>query len=173
MRGCFIAVALLLQAMAHGQNIFDVARTDDVASLGKMIKLNPDTVNSKNASGHTPLILAAYNNQVEMADKLIQSGADVNYTFSQGSAIHGAAFKGHFDVLKLLVENGADIDEPDQNKTTPLIYATLFGHTELAEYLYVNGADPNYSDATGSSAINYAESLNNEILLNTFKSQKE
>lgn len=173
MRESFIALAMLLQVMASAQSVFDVARTDDVETLLEMLELNPDTVNSKNASGHSPLILAAYNGQSEMVDVLIQNGADVNYTFSQGAAIHGAAFKGYLSIVALLVNNGASLDEGDQNKTTPLIYATIFGHDEVAKYLFERGANPDYVDATGSSALDYAQSLNNEELLKLYKSQAE
>ena len=170
MRFCFIAFALLVQVMAFGQNVFDVARSGDLQALQSMMKVNPDTVNSVNASGHSPLILAAYNNQVQIAEQFIKNGADVNFTFSQGTAIHGAAFKGHLEIVKLLANNGAALDEPDQNKTTPIIYATLFGHTEVAKYLFARGADPYFEDATGSSALSYAKSLNNEELLTLYTS---
>lgn len=169
MKGFFPAMALLIQAMSYGQSIFDVARSGDLQALQNMVKVNPDTVNSVNASGHTPLILAAYNDQVKMTEQLIKNGAHVNYTFSQGSAIHGAAFKGHLEIVKLLANNGAAVDEPDQNKSTPLIYATLFRHIEVVEYLLERGANPDYKDATGSSARSYAKSLNNEELLTLFK----
>lgn len=161
-------VILLFTSWAYGQNIFEVARNGGMARLNELISLNPDTVNSQNASGHSPLILAAYHGQDRVVEGLISGGADVNYTFSQGAAIHGAAFKGYLSIVELLVLHGAKLDEPDQNKTTPLIYATLFGHTEVAEYLYSKGADASYKDATGHSALTYAESLNNQELLNLF-----
>ena len=173
MKGFFLLIIVLFQAQAFSQSIFDAVRSGDVSAVNNMIQLNPDTVNSLNESGHSPLILAAYNNQPLIAQKLIEHGADVNFTFSQGAAIHGAAFKGYLNVVSLLVNNGAVLDEPDQNKTTPLIYATLFGHTDVAKFLFERGADPNYEDATGSSAQKYAESLKNEELLTLFKSKQE
>jgi len=162
-------IAVLLQTMVYGQSIFDVARSGDISKLKELIAINPDTVNTKNSSEHTPLILATYNGQKIMAERLIRDGADVNYTFSQGAAIHGAAFKGHLEIVKLLVRSGARLDQPDQNKTTPLIYATLFGHTDIARFLFQNGADPLYADATGNTALTYAESLNNQELLTLYK----
>ncbi len=138
-----------------------------------MIVHDNDTVHALNSSGHSPLILAAYNNQIGVCNLLIMQGANVNYTFSQGAAIHGAAFKGNLQVVSLLVANGADYDKPDQNGTTPLIYATLFKHTEVAKYLFHLGCDPTIKDGTGSSAIDYAESLGNTDLLTLFKTKNK
>jgi ankyrin repeat protein len=163
-------IAMLLQVFCFGQNVFDVAREGDVMLLQEMVKENPELVNAQNEQGYTPLILAAYNGQLEMVKALIKNGADLDQSFTQGAAIHGAAFKGHMEIVKLLVESGAKLDVPDKNQTTPLMYATLFKHTEVAKYLYENGADPLHQDITGNSALNYAESLNNTELLTLFKS---
>lgn len=151
------------------KNIFEASKTGDLKAMEQMIELNSDTVNALNDHGHSPLILATYNNQPESAQILIDNGADVNFTFSQGSAIHGAAFKGYTEMIKLLVNNGAAYDEPDQNGTTPLIYATLFKHNEAATLLFKQGADINHKDGTGSSALEYAKSLKNSELLTLFK----
>lgn len=163
-------IAMLLQVFCFGQNVFDAAREGDVMLLQEMVKENPELVNAQNEQGYTPLILAAYNGQLEMVKALIKNGADLDQSFTQGAAIHGAAFKGHLEIVKLLVESGAKLDVPDKNHTTPLMYATLFKHTEVAKYLYENGADPLHQDITGNSALSYAESLNNTELLTLFKS---
>lgn len=169
MRFYLTVLAVSLHLWCFSQDVFDAAREGDVMLLQEIVKENPELVNAQNEQGYTPLILAAYNGQLEMVKALIKNGADLDQSFTQGTAIHGAAFKGHLEVVKLLVKSGAKLDVPDKNQTTPLMYATLFKHTEVAKYLYENGADPLHQDITGNSALSYAESLNNAELLTLFK----
>ena len=47
------------------------------------------------------------------------------------------------DIVKYLVENGADIEVKSTNVDTPLSTAAHFGHSEIVDYLIENGADCN------------------------------
>jgi ankyrin repeat protein len=65
---------------------------------------------------------------------------------SQGglSALHFAARQGFTDVVKALVEGGADLNQPNAgDKTSPLLIAIINGHFDLAMYLLEKGANPN------------------------------
>ena len=152
-------------------DVFDAARSGNVETIKALHKENPEIINSANTSGHSPLIIAAYNNQEEVVHYLLEAGADVNYQFNQGAAIHGAAFKGHYGVVVLLVEYNAKFDVPDQNGTTPLIYATLFGHIDVAKFLFAKGSNPRLKDNTEQSAVDYARQLKHEDLIELFESK--
>ena len=70
------------------------------------------TVNSITTSGWTALMTAAENNQLESAKWLLKNGAGVN-TQMEGTlwtAGHAAAKKGNFEILELLLKNGANQD---------------------------------------------------------------
>ncbi|NNC95990.1 MAG: ankyrin repeat domain-containing protein [Chitinophagales bacterium] len=151
------------------EDIFQLARIGDTIAIEHLRSIDPDTVNAVNKYGHTPLILASYHDQKETVAYLIRNGANVNYTFMQGSAIHGAAFKGYTDVARILLSKGIKVNVPDNNGSTPLIYATLFGHNEIAKLLFTEGADVHMKDKSGSSALDYARSLENEELLRIFE----
>ena len=49
--------------------------------------------------------------------------------------LHLAAFKGLFEIVKLLVESGADIDARNINKETPVCVSNRENHKEISEYL--------------------------------------
>lgn len=51
------------------------------------------------------------------------------------TALHIAAYQGHFDVVKLLVEKGANENDPDHSGRTPFFFACQGGNTETARYL--------------------------------------
>ena len=65
------------------------------------------------------------------------------------SALMGAAANGHLEIVKLLVQNGADLTlrESRTSELTPLLYAVMGGHSEIAGFLLAEGADPNAYNA--------------------------
>ena len=66
-------------------------------------------VNNEINSGWTALMSCAEHNKYEMAELLVQSGAEVNKVMGTGwSAMHAAAKMGHFQILELLLQNGGD-----------------------------------------------------------------
>ena len=52
-----------------------------------------------------------------------------------------AAWKGHTDIVKLLIENGADVNEKNALGWTPLGSAAYFGYTDVVKLLIEKGAD--------------------------------
>ena len=59
------------------------------------------------------------------------------------TSLHLAAQKGHVDVAKVLVENGADVNAIDGFGQTTLHLAAFYGHVDVAKVLVENGADVN------------------------------
>ena len=58
---------------------------------------------------------------------------------SYGSPMHAAAFYGHTEILKLLVQHNAAINERSHYWETPSTLARLEGHEEALEYLLSKG----------------------------------
>jgi ankyrin repeat protein len=115
----------------------------------KHIKLNVTNQNDENA-----LMLAAINNQVDIAQMLIQKGADVN---KQGwNALHYASSKGHIQMMRLLLENDAYMDAESPNGTTPLMMAAHYGTAPAVKLLLEEGADPRIKNKLGLSAMEFA-----------------
>ena len=133
------------QTMKRNVTIFDLARdgrVDDLKSAVQMILEESNyeclednsfeaSLNEKNKRGHSPLMLAIYNNQLTMAEYLIDMGADVNSRdFNSNSILMGAAFKGNIAAIDLLVTNGAQIDLRNSADMSALDWARLFGRKE-------------------------------------------
>lgn len=58
---------------------------------------------------------------VEVAQMLIDSGADVNHANTAGNtALHAAAARGYAGVVSALLDAGADLEKPNQTAGTPL-----------------------------------------------------
>lgn len=57
--------------------------------------------------------------------------------------------RGHIEVIKLLLEKGADIEAADSNGRTLLYRASLNGHDKVVKLLLEKGADMNTKDSDG------------------------
>ena len=63
---------------------------------------------------------------------------------------------GHLDILRCLVENGADINACSDDHCTPLMIAIKLGHKNIATYLAERGAKVNLKDDRGCTALHHA-----------------
>lgn len=72
----------------------------------------------------------------------------IHVSTAWASPLHEAAFAGDVELVKLLVENGADVDDRDVQGVTPLILAIQAGHSDIARVLIANGADVNARPAS-------------------------
>ena len=108
----------------------------------------------KNPQNETPLMLAAINNQLDLAKVLIARGADVNQP--GWTPLHYAASKGHVEMMRLLIEHHAYLDAESPNGTTPLMMAAHYGSPMATKLLLEEGADPRLKNKLGLSAWDFA-----------------
>ena len=73
----------------------------------------------------------------------------------QCTALHFSAEKGHVDVAKVLLRNGADVNAVQVVKRTALHLASENGHVDVAKLLIQNGADVNAVDDDEKTALHY------------------
>ncbi len=114
------------------------------------IDLNPIT-----DDGETPLMMAVFKGQVELAVAMIEKGADVNKT--GWTPLHYAATAGNVQLINLLLENHAYIDAESPNKTTPLMMAAHYGTPGAVKLLLEEGADVSLKNDLGLAAIDFAQ----------------
>jgi ankyrin repeat protein len=63
--------------------------------------------------------------------------------------------------VQKLINEGANINEPDRRGMTPLMYATQYDNIEMVEALIKKGADVNIKDKEGCTPLYYAVSTGN------------
>jgi ankyrin repeat protein/mono/diheme cytochrome c family protein len=105
------------------------------------------------AGFRTPLMWAAYHNDVLMVRLLLDHGADPNQSTYFGSPLSHACWNDGFEAAALLIDRGAKVSAKDAVAGfTPLHWAagneTLRPH--LVKLLLASGADPN---AEGGEAV--------------------
>lgn len=115
----------------------------------------------RDAGGRTRLQISCDKGNYEFAKKLIeQEKYDVNDQDNAGNtALHEAALNGHLDLVKLLINNGANVNVQSYEmlKDTPLIDASANGHLDVVMYLLEHGADPTLPNAKGLTAYESIE----------------
>ena len=102
---------LFISSLAHTQSVFDIARTGSAQQMQKLLKKHPEQLNLTSEHGATPLLLATYRGNHAVAEVLLNAGADPNQCFKEGAPIYGVIFKGDAQMLQLLIEKGADINQ--------------------------------------------------------------
>lgn len=108
-----------------------------------------------NRFGETPLMLAAYFGKVQLTEKMLQRGANLNGA-GNWSPLSYAAFRGQLEIVRLLLRYGANMESPSDNGTTALMAAALNGHIAVVKLLLDYGADPLALNEAGEDAISFA-----------------
>ena len=112
-----------------------------------------------NEAGETPLMLAAITKRLDVAQALIERGAEVNRP--GWSPLHYAATNGSSSMIRLLLENSAYIDAEAPNGNTPLMMAAQFAPALATKLLLEEGADPNLKNHDGLTALDLARQKGN------------
>lgn len=165
----FILSFTIMSAQEKAKSIFDIARNGTVAEVKELMAKNPDVINQTNDNGFSPLILACYRSNVEVANFLIDNVKDINYKSQEGTALAGLSVKYNKDLVEHLLKKNADPNIADPTGATPLFWAVKFGNKELAELLLKHKADKSIKDSQGMTPFEYALQTNNTDLINLLK----
>jgi len=143
--------------MEPDEELLEAAAGGDVRKVRRLLELGIFIDTRDEYDERTPLHLSAYYGRVSVVRLLLEYGADVEATDSDGcTPLHLAAFKGHLSVVKLLLEYGADVDAIDNDGGTPLHLAAANGHKDIVELLLERGADVNAKDNEGRTPLDVA-----------------
>jgi len=167
-------VAQLLISSGSPIDIFTALGMADHARVKQIVVLNPQAVYMVR-KGRTPLHEAVRLELLETAKFLIENNADVRVLTKDNlnsTSLQLAVVSGNVAMVKLLIENGADVNRIGRNEkiiAPPLYYAVASGNATVTGILLKSGADVNAlceTPETAARPIFFAVSKNKPDVVN-------
>ncbi|THF84772.1 ankyrin repeat domain-containing protein [Deinococcus sp. KSM4-11] len=136
-------------------DIFEAAAVGDAARVQALTAREAGLVSAVSADGFTPLGLAAFFGRAEVAQHLLERGADVNAVSRNPMRVqplHSAVAGNHEALARLLVAAGAEVNAVQQDDFTPLMAAAQNGNAALVVFLLAAGAAAGAVTSDGRTA---------------------
>ena len=114
--------------------------------------------NSRDDFGTPLLNIAVRNDNIDFVNKLLDAGAKINESSEDRgyTAVMDAVWRGNYEITKLLIEKGAELNTISKEGQSNLVLAVGADRIKICEILAKNGADPDIKDQMGMSAYGYA-----------------
>jgi len=143
----------ILKSESFQKKAKDVFAVEIAMDVQKLVKASSE--------GNTEEIMQLLDLQIYRSTDLldINGAAELDYDcylLNPTTPLIIAAHKGRVNVVKLLLDSGADPNITDEDGAPPLHYAALEGHNNVIHMLLDRGADPNIKNEYGSTPLHYA-----------------
>jgi ankyrin repeat protein len=168
--------------MGEIETLIEAAKAGDLGKVRALLGENFLLASQRLSNGESPLMAALYRGHHDVVAAIIDAGADIDifaaaatgriddlrrvvgedsvnaYAYDGWTPLHLAAFFGHLEAVRLLLDARADMDAVSRNSldNTPLHAATAGKHADVALLLLESGADPLKTDAGGYTALEIA-----------------
>lgn len=148
----------------NGNSPLHFAAEHGYVELARLLLDKGADVNATDKEDNTPFRLAILNHHTEVVKLLIDqvnNGSNEETSYNSNSLLHDAAFPGNKEVVKLLIEKGADINARDGSGNTLLHKAALNGYLEIVQLLLSQGANVHAKNKNKDTASELAVEQDN------------
>jgi hypothetical protein len=139
----------------QGNTLLMIAAVQGHEALVKLLIERKADVARRSPAGDSALMLASLKGHLAVVKLLVEHHAPISYK-TGWAPLHYAAFEGKTEVVKYLLEKGADRDAIAPNGYSALLLAMRNGHMEAARELLYADADVNIKGARGETALSLA-----------------
>ena len=142
----------MLNAAIEDHNKENSVKLETLSDLERYFNENSSSLSKidqspSNETIENMLTSAIEDGNVEKLQELIDQGANLNYPCDDEfyPLLVACCFgKGDVETVKILVENGAELESLDKFNATPLMHAVLNNYVEIVDYLISKGANVNH-----------------------------
>lgn len=152
-------IARMFLHRGHTPTFHEACALGETERVRSMLEKDPSLLDSRSPDGYPPVGLAIFFRHPQLARFLIERGADVRAAADNPQRIapvHAAAAIGDHDIMRRLLERGADPNARQQMDYTPLHTAAFHGDIEMGKILVAAGADPQARTSDGSTVEDLA-----------------
>ena len=137
------------------------AQNGDLNEVKRLFALNPGIINELDREHDTAIMKACRDcNAVNVVAFLLENGANINdkeyRDLIDQTPLIIAAFNGCTDIVKMLLDAGANIEHKNDQGENALISAAQEGNINVVKILLDAGADVNQSNTDGETAVDLA-----------------
>jgi len=124
------------EPIPNQSTIFSAAEGGDVATVRDLLRHNSEMANVQNGAGWTPLIFAVANGHIDLAEELLQHGADPNLAEYDGwTPIMFASFQNNEPLVAMIMQSGGSPLYRNRDDLSAHELANSQSHFALADYL--------------------------------------
>jgi hypothetical protein len=147
-----------------GQTPLYLAIKDESPKVVGALLANPAVkIDQVNAAGETAVMMAALRGRLDWTRQLVAMGAKVRR--DGWTPLHYAASGPNVEVVRFLLDQGADVDAIAPNGASPLMMAARYGAEDSVRLLIARGADKRVRNSLNQSAADYARIAGRDFLL--------
>ncbi|MBL7880740.1 MAG: ankyrin repeat domain-containing protein [Chryseobacterium gambrini] len=157
------------------EELFKLIVLEKSKELEDFLKSQKVDLNQKDEFGDTPLYTACTSSNFEIVQILLKYPQNINEQCTgKCTSLYSAVQKRKTDIVKLLIEKGADVNIADKYGNTPLIEsADMFKDDDtIIKLLLENGADPYQKNNYGVSVYKLLEMPRLEPIRKLFPPEK-
>eukprot|EP01089_Gocevia_fonbrunei_P012856 TRINITY_DN3146_c0_g1_i1.p1 TRINITY_DN3146_c0_g1~~TRINITY_DN3146_c0_g1_i1.p1 ORF type:complete len:351 (+),score=42.62 TRINITY_DN3146_c0_g1_i1:103-1155(+) len=141
---------------ANGLTLLRIAQeSQQPYSLCKCLVHHGANTNIPDSNGVTPLYKATLQNEEDLIQLFVNSGADINdkQNLLGRTPLIEATIRGNEKIIEFLIVNGADVNLSDKLGRTPLHWAAHNGNENLVQYYLEHKSDICLRDNTHSTPL--------------------
>ncbi|KAK9916075.1 hypothetical protein WJX75_008265 [Coccomyxa subellipsoidea] len=122
----------VVKASRETEELYNAIVKNDIKKVYKKIEEGADVnfafgTAYRSRECYTPLMVAAHRGRYECCRALLRAGADPNYMNKASDLVFFWAIDGGIEIIKLMIEYGADLDTRTPKDWTPLSYCKAKG----------------------------------------------
>lgn len=139
-------IAQLLVQRGAAVTIFEAATVGALDRVKAWLTKQPNLLNAYAPDGFQPIGLAAFFGHTDIVEYLIEQGAEIDAPSQNNMRVrplHSAVANKRVDIVKLLIDHGADVNSTQADDFTPLHEAAQNGLLDVAQWLIERGAHVN------------------------------
>jgi ankyrin repeat protein len=167
-----VLMVLYLAAAASAETIVEAAKNGDLQTVRNILQQDPSKLNATDESKYTALHWACMRAHWDVAEYLIEMGADLNVVGGDGGTqINWAVHHDNVEIVRMMVEKGAKLNIRNKWGMTELHTAIWRGCIHVVEYLLDQGSDPAIKTNEGWTAMHYAFRSGHDDVIDLLKTR--